>query len=421
MQGSSDSKTIASFNSLLSEASSFAPCVLLLRDLPALVGVAAGSNQQPVATLKIAEAVAASISRHCSATARQAVVPWKPAGGKVLGGRGNGDVLGGDNSNATHQPGSNHVAVDTNLADKADVAAPESDLGYTSHGLEEQRSAAAESLGLVVIVGSTSNREDVPVALGRCFTHEIGFDAPDRDGYASLLTGMLSPCMSSLASGPDSCATDITSSQTQQQSGDTSFPMGTATGVNLGESLVSVGVAALQNAASQMVGLLPRDVQGVVADALVAAAGEDLNFDEYLAGDSSGGIEMHPPSSIAEGADDVASLATASATAASVQHNHTPSLSECHPAAIHHGNTTSTSYLLPTLKPDHLQTALGRVKARTAVEIGAPQVPNVAWDDVGGLEDVKRAILDTVELPLKHRSAFVCGRSNCSEPCVTGT
>jgi SpoVK/Ycf46/Vps4 family AAA+-type ATPase len=31
------------------------------------------------------------------------------------------------------------------------------------------------------------------------------------------------------------------------------------------------------------------------------------------------------------------------------------------------------------------------------------QVPNVTWGDVGGLEDVKQAILDTIELPLKHR------------------
>ena len=37
------------------------------------------------------------------------------------------------------------------------------------------------------------------------------------------------------------------------------------------------------------------------------------------------------------------------------------------------------------------------------------QVPDVRWDDVGGLENVKRAILDTVELPLKHPSLFAAG------------
>ena len=37
------------------------------------------------------------------------------------------------------------------------------------------------------------------------------------------------------------------------------------------------------------------------------------------------------------------------------------------------------------------------------------QVPDVKWDDVGGLENVKQAILDTVELPLKHPSLFAAG------------
>ena len=29
------------------------------------------------------------------------------------------------------------------------------------------------------------------------------------------------------------------------------------------------------------------------------------------------------------------------------------------------------------------------------------QVPDVRWEDVGGLEEVKSAILDTIELPLR--------------------
>jgi hypothetical protein len=31
----------------------------------------------------------------------------------------------------------------------------------------------------------------------------------------------------------------------------------------------------------------------------------------------------------------------------------------------------------------------------------APSIPDVKWDDVGGLEDVKATLLDTIELPLK--------------------
>ena len=37
------------------------------------------------------------------------------------------------------------------------------------------------------------------------------------------------------------------------------------------------------------------------------------------------------------------------------------------------------------------------------------QVPNVQWADVGGLEDVKASILETVDLPLRHPQLFSQG------------
>ncbi|EFJ50030.1 hypothetical protein VOLCADRAFT_33997, partial [Volvox carteri f. nagariensis] len=39
----------------------------------------------------------------------------------------------------------------------------------------------------------------------------------------------------------------------------------------------------------------------------------------------------------------------------------------------------------------------------------APTVPDVRWDDIGGLEGAKRAILDTIELPLRHPHLFTGG------------
>ena len=33
----------------------------------------------------------------------------------------------------------------------------------------------------------------------------------------------------------------------------------------------------------------------------------------------------------------------------------------------------------------------------------------VKWEDIGGLEEVKRAVLDTVELPLRHPALFSAG------------
>ena len=45
----------------------------------------------------------------------------------------------------------------------------------------------------------------------------------------------------------------------------------------------------------------------------------------------------------------------------------------------------------------------------TRAHPSCPQVPDVRWEDVGGLEDVKAAILETVELPLRHPHLFASG------------
>lgn len=51
-----------------------------------------------------------------------------------------------------------------------------------------------------------------------------------------------------------------------------------------------------------------------------------------------------------------------------------------------------------SILPEHLEGSMDRVKKRTAALVGTPKIPNVKWEDVGGLEDVKAAILDTVQV-----------------------
>ncbi|KXN87722.1 Peroxisomal biogenesis factor 6 [Leucoagaricus sp. SymC.cos] len=53
--------------------------------------------------------------------------------------------------------------------------------------------------------------------------------------------------------------------------------------------------------------------------------------------------------------------------------------------------------------------ALKRVRAAYSENIGAPKIPNVTWDDVGGLAHVKADILDTIQLPLEHPELFADG------------
>lgn len=62
-----------------------------------------------------------------------------------------------------------------------------------------------------------------------------------------------------------------------------------------------------------------------------------------------------------------------------------------------------------SLGKDNLTKALEQSKRRNASALGTPKVPNITWEDVGGLEDVKKSILDTVQLPLLHKDLFSSG------------
>ncbi|KAH9890705.1 AAA-domain-containing protein [Cubamyces lactineus] len=53
--------------------------------------------------------------------------------------------------------------------------------------------------------------------------------------------------------------------------------------------------------------------------------------------------------------------------------------------------------------------ALGKARASYSESIGAPKIPSVSWDDVGGLAHVKADILDTIQLPLEHPELFADG------------
>ncbi|WFD27575.1 peroxisomal assembly protein [Malassezia nana] len=63
----------------------------------------------------------------------------------------------------------------------------------------------------------------------------------------------------------------------------------------------------------------------------------------------------------------------------------------------------------PVMSAADLDQALVHVRASYSESMGAPKIPNVTWDDVGGLASVKHEILDTVQLPLLHPELFSDG------------
>mmetsp|Transcript_21831 Transcript_21831/g.32522 ORF Transcript_21831/g.32522 Transcript_21831/m.32522 type:complete len:906 (-) Transcript_21831:163-2880(-) len=56
-----------------------------------------------------------------------------------------------------------------------------------------------------------------------------------------------------------------------------------------------------------------------------------------------------------------------------------------------------------------LESSLKEFHSRASSGAGLAKVPNVLWSDIGGLEHVKREILDTIQLPLQHRGLFSKG------------
>ena len=59
-----------------------------------------------------------------------------------------------------------------------------------------------------------------------------------------------------------------------------------------------------------------------------------------------------------------------------------------------------------TLAAVDFDVALVKTRASYSESIGAPKIPDVSWDDVGGLASVKSDILDTIQLPLDHPELF---------------
>jgi peroxin-6 len=54
-------------------------------------------------------------------------------------------------------------------------------------------------------------------------------------------------------------------------------------------------------------------------------------------------------------------------------------------------------------------TAVDAARKNFADSIGAPKIPNVSWDDVGGLTHVKEAVMETIQLPLARPELFAKG------------
>ncbi|KAK4195678.1 putative PEX6 peroxisomal biogenesis factor 6 [Triangularia verruculosa] len=61
------------------------------------------------------------------------------------------------------------------------------------------------------------------------------------------------------------------------------------------------------------------------------------------------------------------------------------------------------------LTKSDFEVAVEAARKNFADAIGAPKIPNVTWDDVGGLNNVKEAVTETIQLPLERPELFAKG------------
>ncbi|PBP17456.1 Peroxisomal biogenesis factor 6 [Diplocarpon rosae] len=61
------------------------------------------------------------------------------------------------------------------------------------------------------------------------------------------------------------------------------------------------------------------------------------------------------------------------------------------------------------LTKSDFELAVEAARKNFADAIGAPKIPNVSWDDVGGLTNVKDAVMETIQLPLERPELFAKG------------
>lgn len=59
--------------------------------------------------------------------------------------------------------------------------------------------------------------------------------------------------------------------------------------------------------------------------------------------------------------------------------------------------------------PEDFNQAINEARNQFSDSIGAPRIPTVKWEDVGGMDFVKGEILDTIDMPLKHPELFKLG------------
>ena len=97
------------------------------------------------------------------------------------------------------------------------------------------------------------------------------------------------------------------------------------------------------------------------------------------------------------------------ARAAVARRRRLTALTHSHPGTLVRDVLVAGGDSVHALTAEDLESAVDSARKSFADALGAPKIPHVSWDDVGGLAHAKHAILETIRLPREHPELFAPG------------
>jgi peroxin-6 len=238
----------------------------------------------------------------------------------------------------------------------------------------------------LVIAGCADSLDQVPATQLRSFTHVVEAPLPSEALRYALLQHYLTACRCD-----DTVTDDVVQQLAKHSVGRISSDLRALVANAGAAALLRTNSAVREHSTSSSIEQ-SGDGAAAVADNWLQHAEQQLLCDyDNSSSDSSSSTTTN---------DESTAVAAAAAAAA---------------AAVHSATAVSTSTAVAGIAAPQLTAAdlkAGAAKLlppNSSMRIGAPVIPSVKWEDVGGLSAVKDEIMDVIELPLKHPEIFTAG------------